>query len=210
MLKKAYSISMTYDISNEEKRYAEQALLNFEGASKLLDLASDYLNLIKNPFKDAQPSSSEEILENRVALRRYRDKSVKNFNDFKLKSFSCINGMNRFSSDTQSGKLMKSFISSIEELEEFVNIFIALFEDLKNQEFQSLVVKNCDKIQEKCKDIKEIIEDRIVNHIRTNILARNWVDGVSDTIQQKVDKTLPLMLEVQKQEQNQLNKEITK
>lgn len=205
IFKKAYSVSMTYEVSSEEKSKAEQALILFDHSIKLLSDASDHLNIIKTPFKDNAKSNTEEILDTRTALRRFRDKSVENFNKFKVESFKCVNLMKYFSSDTQTLKLMKSFIAAIESLEENVNSFYELFDNLKDKDFQTNVVKDCDIIQNKCDDIKEIIDQRIRNHIQNNILSKNWVDNVSSELQANIDKKTPLLIQLQNERQEQLN-----
>ena len=210
MLKKIYALLMTYDVSDEEKRYAEESLLNFDEAMKLVSFASDHLNTIKTPFKDNTPSSMEEIVDSRVILRRFRDKSAQNFNTFKIKAFSCINGMKEFSSDTATQKLMKTFISAIETLEIDVNKFFELFEDLKAKDFQTNVVKFTEDIQSKCDDILDLIDQRIKGHIQTNILAKNWVDGISTELKQDVEKHVPILSKVYEEEKKQFNEIVNK
>ncbi len=210
MAKKVYALLMTYQITDEEKRYAEQSLNNFHEAVKLLKLASDHLNIIKTPFKDNPPSTEEEILENRVSLRRFRDKCAENFNSFKIKAFSCINAMKSFFSDTMTSKLMKSFIASIDVLEASVNDFLDLFNDLKDKDFQTKVVSSCENIEQKCNDIIDIVDQRIVNHIQTNILSKTWVNSVSDQLQSNVEKHVPILTQIQQEEKEKFNNLINK
>lgn len=208
MIKRVYAVLMTYDITDDEKRYAEQALTNFDGAAKLLEAASENLNLIKTPFKDNEPSTPEEILETRAALRRFRDSCVQKFNAFKTKAFSCVNSMKEFGSDTMTAKLMKSFISSVELLETDVNEFLQVFDDLKAKDFQTKIVSSCEDIQLKCEDIADIINQRIKNHIQENILSKNWVDTVSNELQTNVEKYVPILTEINREEKEKLNQTI--
>ena len=60
MLKKAYSVQMSYEVPDEEKHQAEKAISYFNHAAKLLSVASDYLNLMKTPFKETPDISPEE------------------------------------------------------------------------------------------------------------------------------------------------------
>jgi len=84
MIKKAYSVQMSYDVSDAEKLQAERALLFFNHSAKLLDLASEHLNIMKTPFKNNSEMSPEEVMKARAAIRRFRDKAVENFNEFKI------------------------------------------------------------------------------------------------------------------------------
>lgn len=205
MRKKSYVTMMTYEVSDAEKMQAERALIYFNASSKLLDAAANHLDIMKTPFKDNPNISPDEIMKARAAIRRFRDKSVDNFNEFKMQAFKCVNVMQEFSSDTQVVKLMKSFISSINELEASVNQFVDLFNDLESKDFVNDIVEKIEDIQKKCEDIIEIIEERIKKHIQTNILATSWVDSVGDEMQLKIEKKTPLILDLFNKRQDQLN-----
>jgi hypothetical protein len=205
MIKKAYAVQMTYDVSDEEKDQAEKALLYFNHAAKVLEIADEHLNIMKTPFKDNSEIDSKEIMKARAAIRRFRDKAVENFNDFKKASFKCVNIMNIFHSDTQTLKLMKSFISSIDELELKVNKFVDLFDDLESKSFVQNVVKYIEDIQKECDEVSEIIDKRIKNHIQNNILATSWVDNVSSDLQMQIEEKTPLIIDLFNKRQDQLN-----
>lgn len=202
---KAYSIQMSYDITNDEKKSAEQALLYFNHALKNLISAADHLNIMKTPFKDNPETSGQEIIKARAAIRRFRDKSIDNFNAFKQSAFKCVNSMQTFSNDTQTVKLIKSFISSIDELEVLVNQFSNLFTDLEDKDFAKNVVDIIEEIQKQCEDIEEIIDERIKKHIQTNILATSWVDSVGNELQMQIEHKTPIILDLFEKRQNQLN-----
>ena len=205
MIKKAYAVQMSYEVSDTEKVAAEKALLSFNFALKKLILASEHLNIMKTPFKDNPEMDPKEIMKARAAIRRFRDKAIENFNNFKHAAFKCVNTMQEFSSDTQSVKLMKSFISSIDDLELNVNDFADTFSDLESKDFAKNVISSIEAIQKQCDDIEEIIDERIKNHIQTNILATSWVDSVSNELQMQIEQKTPLILELFDKRQDQLN-----
>jgi hypothetical protein len=205
MRKRAWLTQMTYDVSDEEKMQAERALVYFNHATKLLQLASDHLDIMKTPFKNNPEMSPKEVISARAAIRRFRDKSVENFNLFKRASFQCVKLMQDFANDTQTLKLMKSFISTVNELEDRVNKFVDLFTDLEAKNFASNIVGAIESIQSKCDDISEIIDDRIKDHIQQNILATNWVDTVGDELEMKIGPKTPLILDLFNKRQDQLN-----
>jgi replicative superfamily II helicase len=208
MIKKAYAVQMTYGVSDAEKDQAEKALLFFTYASKLINMASEHLNIMKTPFKDNPEMSPDDIMKARAAIRRFRDKSLDNFNDFKSMAFKCVNALQDFASDTQTLKLMKSFITSIDDLEAKINSFVDLFSDLEAKDFPQNVVKSIESIQADCDDIEEIMDERIKDHIQTDILAKSWVDSVSNSLQMKVEKKTPLILDLFNKRQDQLNEKI--
>jgi hypothetical protein len=205
MIKKSYAIQMSYKVSDSEKRQAEQALICFKAATKLLMQASDHLNIMKTPFKDNSDMTPEDIMKARAVIRRFRDKSVDNFNEFKGVAFKCVNLMQTFATDTQTLKLMKSFITSIDQLEVKVNSLSDLFNDLQSKDFVKDVVALIEDIQKQCDEIDEIIEERIESHIQTNILAMSWVDSVSNDLQMKIEQKTPLIVDLFNKRQEQLN-----
>ena len=126
---------MSYNVTDDEKRQAERAILFFKHTSDKLKEASEYLNVMKTPFKDNTDIPSTEITNARAAIRRFRDKAIENFNEFKIYAFKCVNVMQSFASDTQTIKLMKSLIASIDKLEDQVNKFSDIFNDLESKDF---------------------------------------------------------------------------
>lgn len=205
LIRKAYAVQMTYNVSDNEKQQAEKALLFFVNANKLLKMASTHLDVMKTPFKDHPDMDPKEVVKARSAIRRFRDKSIENFNTFKKSAFQCVNIMQPFSSDTQTLKLMKSFISSIDMLETKVNSFSKLFNDLESKSFVQNVVQSIDVIQAQCEDLDQIIEDRIKNHIQSNILATSWIDNVSNDLQIQIEEKTPLIMDLFNKRQDQLN-----
>jgi hypothetical protein len=109
--------------------------------------------------------------------------------------------MQKFSSDTQTVKLMKSFITGIDKLEKSVNDFAALFYDLKSKDFTKSAVDLITKIQKECDEVEKIISDRLINHVSENILSKTWIDSVSDELKTKLEPSKPLILELLEQKQ---------
>lgn len=196
---------MSYDVTDSERHQAERALVYFKAAEKYLTQASDHLNIMKTPFKDNPEMTPDDVMEARAVIRRFRDKAIENFDRFKKIAFDCVNLMQTFASDTQTLKLMKSFISGVDDLEVAVNQFSELFNDLRSKDFAKDVVADIEKIQKQCDEIDEIIDERIKSHIQTNILATSWVDSISNDLQMKIEQKTPLIVDLYNQRQEQLN-----
>lgn len=205
---KSYSIQMSYDVSDSEKQQAERALNAFRAAAGLLMVASDHLNIMKTPFKDNSEMEPEDVMKARAVIRRFRDSAIDNFDKFKHVSFQCIRLMQTFATDTQTVKLIKSFISEVDELEIKVNAFSELFNDLQSKDFPKNVVVYIEDIQKQCDNIDEIIDERIISHIQSNILASSWVDSISNDLQMKIEKKTPLIVDLFNKRQDQLNEAV--
>ena len=208
MYKRAYITQMSYSVSDEEKMQAERALMYFDHSIKQLELASKHLDLMKVPFKNNPEMDPKEVMKARAPIRRFRDKSVENFNLFKRSAFQCVKLMQDFSNDTQTVKLIKSFITTVNDLETKVNDFVKLFSDLEDKDFPNKIVSSIEGVQSKCDDIVEIVDDRIKDHIRRNILATTWVNSVGDELEMKIEPKVPLILDLYNKRQDQLNETI--
>ncbi|MEK6881867.1 MAG: hypothetical protein AABY22_19775 [Nanoarchaeota archaeon] len=204
-MKKSYAIQLTYDVSDSEKAQAEKALICFDHLLDQLKLSKDHLNIIAVPFKNDSNISTDQIVKYRAALRRFRDKAVENFNGFKVTGFKCINLMQVFSSDTQTVKVMKSFINSIDGIEKQVNKTVSLFDKLESKSFVADIISYIEKTQKECDELENIVDERIKNHIYSNILGKTWVDGISNELQMKVEKKTPLLIDLHNERQEQLN-----
>jgi uncharacterized protein (UPF0335 family) len=202
---KIYAIQKSFEITEAEKQQAEKAIIAFNRAKKMLQIAINHLDIMYIPFKDNSDISKEQIIKFRYALRNFRDRVIENFNQFKLAAFKCVALMQVFSSDTQTFKLIKSFISSIDDLEDNVNDFADLFNDIKSQDFTKNIITSINEIKKDSKEIEDIIDDRIINHVQSNILGRTWVDSVSTETKIKIEKEDPLLLNLFKQRQKLLS-----
>lgn len=196
MKKLAYANMMVYEVSDAEKDQAEKGLRWFNHCLKVLEQADAHLNLIHNVFKKNADLPIEKIFEHRSMLRIYRDKVADNFNLFKKTAFKAYVVMQPFTSDTQTDKIMKSFVAGVEDIETQVNRLIDLFSNLKSTDFSKGLVAAIDNIKKEIAQFKQIVDDRVKMHIQTNILSRNWIDGISNELQEKVEKKSPLVMQL--------------
>jgi len=187
---------MSYEVPSEEKDRASKIIMYLDHLVKILQFCNEHLDLIYTPFKDNPEISPEQTFKARAALRRYRDRVAENFNVLKRQAFKCFLLLQPFSADTQIVKLSKSFVLSIDDIEKQVNRFIELFSNLQSKDFGTAVVKGVEGVKKELAQLQQIVEDRIKHHVQNNILARNWVDTVSDELQHKVEKKIPLSIEL--------------
>lgn len=204
MFKKA-NLQMSYDVSNEEIEQAKKAILTFDECNKNLNIASMYLDKMKNPFKEDPNITPEQMTSQRSALRRFRDEAIENFNKFKISSFKAVNSLNPFSSDTQTIEDSRAFMNSIDELESMVNEFADLFNNLEDAELPKKIVGCIEKIQPKCDAIKEMVDNQIKDHIQVNIQGDDWLNRTSNKFKLEVETKLPKILQLNNQRQEALN-----
>jgi hypothetical protein len=170
-----------------------------------LKTCEEHLDLIYTPFKNNPNITPEQTYKVRAALWRYKDRVADNFNAFKRIAFRCFVMIQPFASDTQIIKFNKSFVLAIGDIEKQVNRFIDLFQNLEAKDFAATVVKSVENIKKETAQLEQIIEDRIKAYIENNILAVNWTDHVSDLLQEKVEKRVPLAVRLVEERENNGN-----
>jgi|ERR1039457_1697820 hypothetical protein len=207
MKKKTYATQLTYEVPSSEKDSAAKTILNLDYLLKSLRKCSEYMDLIYVPFKNQQNVDPAEIFKSRAALRRFRDNTLEKFNDFKKQAFRCFILFRPFSFDTTVIKLSRAFVLSITDLEKQVNRLAELFDNLESNDFATILVKAIDNIKKEIAELEQLIEDRIKDHFEKNILARSWVDGVSEKLQEKIEKRIPSSIKLVEEREKQMNGE---
>jgi len=197
---KRSSTELTYEISEKEREQAQKVVQSFEKTMRSLTKATEYLNIMHDPFQKNPSISTDQILKYRAAIRRFRDTAIENFNEVKIDAFRCISGIQIFTSDTQIAKLIKSFVISIEKLEKKVNKFAYLFLKLKSETFVQDIVKSIEEIQQESSQIKSSIDERIKPYIEANIIGDVWVQTMESKLNEKIDRQKSIILEIEKGE----------
>jgi len=190
------SIELTSNISQEEKEQAKKVLDSMKDTLKSLRKATEYLNIMYDPFKANPSISVDRVLKYRAALRRFRDTAIDNFNSLKIDAFKCVSLIQIFTSDTQVSKLIKAFISSLEVLEKKVNKFASIFLKLKSPSFAQDVISAIEDIQKESKILQESIDERIIPYIESNIIGDVWVHNMEAKLNQKIENKKSPMLEI--------------
>lgn len=195
----AYNSPMSFSIPDSEKEVAKKAEKYFTHLKGLIDKAVKHFNIIYEPFKENSNIPTEETIKNRVALREFREQVKDNFDLIKKIALESFRIMNHFSSDTETYDIMNAFTDQLDGLEESVNDLLKVFSNLSSEEFVANIIKNIDVVKNQCEQLENLINDRILNHIDTNILAKNWVSNVSDQFNTKIDDKVPMIVQLYKE-----------
>jgi dGTP triphosphohydrolase len=204
MQKRAYSVQMNFQVPNSEKRVAEKAEEYFEQLLAQMQSASDYLDIIYNPFQKRQSVDMEMIVEYRKTFRQYRDEVKRKFSIIIKKSYRAVALMNEFSIDTATEELMDSFMGSIRELEKYIETFVSIFSNMNSSEFRNHLVSTIDSIKKQLNQIRQLVTDRILEHIDSNILAKDWAKDLSERFDEPLQERVPLVVELFRERQKVL------
>ena len=195
---------MSYRVPDAEKRIAEKAAESFQELVGLLRNGNRHLTIFYIPFKQHNNYDQQEILRYRVILRRYRNQAKENFDKTLKRAYRTTLIMGEFSHDTQTVDLMSVFVSQIDDLKKQVNRFLGLFSNIGSVDFIAAVLSSIESVKKQIAQLKQTINDRILNHIDTNILAKSWTSAITDEYQNKVYEKLPLMVQLFQERQKAL------
>ena len=138
-------------------------------------------------------------------LRQVRDKVKEKFGKLNKRADKCMILMQEFSSDTNTEEMMDSFAAAMGDVEKQVGTFLGIFSNLDSPDFRNNLVASVEAVKKQANQLKQLVKDRILDHIDTNILARNWVSQVSDKYQGKVQEKVPLIVELFRERQKALS-----
>ena len=200
----AETVEMSFGVPDSEKKMAKQAVMCFKRVTAQLDALDRHINYIYHPFSSHNQVSTESIIDNRGALIRYKKKVRENFNKVARASLICIAKMNQFTTDAQSVEIMKSFVNAVGDIEDQIDAFESVFEDLKSKQFKDNVIKVCQGIKKQSAQLTKMIYDRILNHINTNILASNWQDNLSEELKRRIDEKEPYIKRLYREREKQI------
>ena len=196
--KRAYLLQMNSELNDEEKSVANRALIRSRKAEKDLRFCLNFIIVFYTPFKDNGGATPEYIFKTRASLRIFRNKNIENFNNFKMSAFYLLECLEYFSTDIQTIKIVNSFNSYIDELEDLVNKFSQLFNDLNSKDFVPEAIKLLDLIKDKIEDVIDMINNRINKHVKENILSINWRDELATKLNKTIKEQVPILLELGK------------
>ena len=197
---------MSFDVPDAERRIAEKAEEQFEELSARLKLAVEHLDYLYIPFKNHNATDSDQLVEHQRVFSRYKARVKFNFERIRKKAKYCLALMSEFQTDTATEEMMKSFVGNIELVERQVNTFLSLFSNLNSPDFRQNVLSTIDAIRKTVSQLRQMINDRILDHIDTNILAKNWMSEFTGDAEHKVQEKTPLLIELFKERQKAMQK----
>jgi hypothetical protein len=203
-MKLAYAIEMAFEVPDVEKQVATQASERFEAVLNSLNLAKDHLDIMYEPFKRHENISPEAVVEKRGVISRYKQQVKKNYNKVKQCALFSIEKLNYFATDTHILELINSFRDSIQDVEKQVNILLDILDDYESPDFRNNVIAGIEGVKKQSAQVDKLIRDRIIDHIDTNILAKNWMTNTGDELQMKIKNRIPVITQLYNERQEAL------
>lgn len=192
--KLAATLDMSFRIPENEKKIAKEAIENFFTTINSVSIAKDHLDILYGPFKKAQAISPDVLIEYRGKLNRFKSQVKKNFNQIKNHAFEALKNLNYFSTDTHCGELISAFKEAISDVMSSATKLIEVLDDYKTNDFKDKIIVAIDNIKKECAQLESLIRDRIVDHIKENIIGESWMTDENEVMVLK-DK-IPTVIDI--------------
>lgn len=205
LLKKlAETIELTTRIPDNEKKVAALAVFYFEKLQKKLIAFNKHLNIIYNPFKEYQRVSNKSIQKYRSALWKYRDQIRKNFENLRKTAVNCVKNLGYFDSDPEITQLLNSFSDDMSGLDVQVQTLLSALSNWDTNSYKDNIVNTITNVKKEISEMRKMINDRIIEHINTNIISKDWTADIDDDLKQSIQKNEPMVVQLYKEREKQL------
>lgn len=181
------------DVPESDKKMANTTVMHFERLVKRINNLNKQLNYIYIPFKTYKTVSPESINKYRGAIWNYLKEIKDNFKEIKDLATLCLRGLNHFSSDTHTSELINVFSDDFGNIEDQLISLNTVLTTWDHPAYKDNVIKNIESLKKQGAELKKLIYDRVIEHINTNILNKNWVDEVNDQLSTTVKSNEPLI-----------------
>jgi hypothetical protein len=205
LFKLASAIEMSFEVPTSEKETAMAASERFDFVINAINQAKVHLDIMYNPFKKNESISTDAVIAHRGVISRYKKQVKKNFNKVKELSLKSIQLLNYFSTDTHTLEIINAFRDAVQDLEKHVVVFMDILDDYRSPDFRNNILSSIEGVKKYCSQVEKLIKDRIIDHIDTNILARNWTTSVGDQLHIKIQDKIPMITELFNERQNAIN-----
>jgi hypothetical protein len=201
----AQVVDFSTEITDSEKQAAEEALLRLEEAIYHLKQSVEHLDVIYEPFDQHEDISTQSVVDKRGVLNRFKQASKKKFEHFKYLCILAMQKLHMFShGDTEIQEIMGALESSINDVEERLEEFYDVLSDYESPDFRDAVLASIDSVKEKSNEMEELVYDRIIEHINTNLIGKNWMSDAKDQLNIEMEEKTPLLIELFRQRQQMM------
>jgi len=204
ILKIAQRIEMSIDIPDSKKNIALSLVKKLESIAGKLNSFDSHLDILYNPFSNHDTVSVESVQEIRGTLSRYKEAIKENLFEIKKFAILVVAALETFSSDISVVELLNSFTDFIGELENKSDLLFKDMDNWSSETYRQDILKDIDDIKNQKIQIENLIFDRIIKYINSNILAKSWVSSLNDELEFSINKKEPYIKRLFKERENAL------
>lgn len=162
---------LTMEVSERERVLAKAAKKEFKDILKDLDNALKVIYDLRDAIVQERPSKEDLQNTYRGRLLRYRRNITEIFNKLLIRFKNAIQSLNDIT-DPDMANLKKIMVAEFDELSDGVEAVLGLLDDTAKEGFTKELERLCTQMQRRNTSISEIIDNRLLNHIDSDILGK--------------------------------------
>lgn len=205
IFKTAYKVEMSLDIPDSEKESANSVLKNIEAFSSLINSFDSQLDILHGPFENNEEISVSSVQSIRGVLKRYSDQLNKDFYKLEQVAALIVNDLDAFSSDPKILELIGTFVESVDKLDERTKNLVKTMDNWNSKTYRDDTLSDMNSLKGQLQQLENLLFDRIIKHINTNILAKNWVNSMNEKLKNDIKREEPNVVKLYKEREDILN-----
>lgn len=202
--KLAETIQLSISIPDSEKKIAGKIVMRLEKMVKKLDHLNKHLNLMYNPFKQYNTVSEDSVNKYRGPIWKFTKQIKENFEVIREIAVMVVRDMKSFSADTHIIKLISAFTDDFGDIEDQLISLTQILANWDHPNYKNNVVTAMESLKKESAEMRNLIYDRIIDHINTNILAKNWVDNAVEHMNLDLKEKEPAVSRLYKEREKKL------
>jgi len=185
---------LTMEVSERERALAKAAKKEFKSILKDLDKALDVIYDLRDAIVKERPSQDDLQNTYRGRLLRYRRNITEVFNKLLIRFKNAIQSLGDIT-DPDMANLKKIMVAEFDELSDNVEAVLSLLDDTAKDGFTKELERLATQLQRRSSSINEIIDNRLFNHIDSDILGKMKVSELKTRIIKRT-RTLRKLAEI--------------
>jgi hypothetical protein len=185
------------EISEEEKKAAKEVLKAFKGFLHAMWAAKQHDDRLINVFEKNEETDTAALFEIRHLLRRFQKEVKEKYTklifmfagkkdeNMELKEKGIIHLLQPLEKDTKTRQIKSALQDAMQQLSEFVEEFLELFEDFNSKDQVKNIIGVSKKSEKIIQSIENIIEKQMKPHFEKNILGTKKVGSIRGRIRRR-------------------------
>lgn len=162
---------LTIEVSERERSLAKAAKKEFKEILKDLDDALKIVYDLRDAIVEQHPSKEDLQNTYRGRLLRYRRKITDVFNKLLVRLKKSVQSLNDIT-DPDMANLKKIMVTEFDELSDGIEGVLVLLNEPAREGFTKELERLCTQLKRRAISISEVIDNRLFNHIDSDILGK--------------------------------------
>lgn len=162
---------LTMEVSERERSLAKAAKEEFKDILKDFDDALKVIYELRDAIVKQRPNKEDLQNTYKGRLLRYRRKITEIFNKLLIRFKNAIQSLNDIT-DPDMANLKRIMVTEFDELSDGVEGVLDLLDDVSKEGFTKELERLCTQMQQRSVSINEIIDNRLFNHLDSDILGK--------------------------------------